>query len=319
MDKVLARIYNLLIDITGTGDHFFDYYPITAKDRAWQVWCTSFGHSATAPGAKYPPDGHPEGHLLSWEKGRTLREYQLLYITEGAGRFESASCALTEVNAGTAFLLFPGEWHRYRPDTVTGWSETWIEVQGPYMEALAKESVISPRECLFRTGTETGAGAGVEIAGLFASASRVAHERAPGFQVRLGMIAMQILTLLVAQVPAGGTAGRRDVVGEAIRLLSGHLSQKISPEWVARRLHTSYSHFRRIFKEQTGLSPKAFQSQWRFRNACELLRRTDLPLKDIASRLGYDSAYHLSHAFKKACGLSPHHWRRAQKMRSSTG
>lgn len=149
----------------------------------------------------------------------------------------------------------------------------------------------------------------MEVAGLFASAAQIAHERYAGFQVRLGLLAMQILTLLIGQAGRGQQTAHRDVVSEAIRLMSANPAQPVSPAWVAKRLHTSYSHFRRLFKAQTGFSPKVYQMQWRYRHACELLRHTNLPLKDIAERLGYDSAYHLSHAFKKMNGVSPQHWR----------
>ncbi len=46
--------------------------------------------------------------------------------------------------AGTALVVLPGVWHRYAPDPKTGWTEKWIELQGPTPEALFKNGVLSP-------------------------------------------------------------------------------------------------------------------------------------------------------------------------------
>ena len=37
----------------------------------------------------YPPSGHPEEYSFSWQRGRILNEFQLHFIPQGAGTFES--------------------------------------------------------------------------------------------------------------------------------------------------------------------------------------------------------------------------------------
>ncbi len=56
-------------------------------------------------------------------KGRTLDEFQLLYLTEGEGVFQSDHCPETAIKAGEIFLLFPGEWHTYHPTSGKGWGK----------------------------------------------------------------------------------------------------------------------------------------------------------------------------------------------------
>jgi AraC-like ligand binding domain len=34
------------------------------------------------------------------------------------------------VDAGQVIFLFPGVWHRYRPDEKTGWDEHWVGFDG---------------------------------------------------------------------------------------------------------------------------------------------------------------------------------------------
>jgi len=40
------------------------------------------------------------------------------------------------IEAGDAFLLFPGKWHRYRPAPSTGWDEHWIGFNGSYADQI---------------------------------------------------------------------------------------------------------------------------------------------------------------------------------------
>lgn len=63
----------------------------------------------------YPLSVHPDGYMYTWERGRVLHEYSAIYIANGKGSFESTAGGAEDVKAGTVILLFPGEWHRYRP------------------------------------------------------------------------------------------------------------------------------------------------------------------------------------------------------------
>ena len=87
------------------------YMPITPRDEQWGIVCTTAGHQIVPPGSCYPPSGkHPSGYVFTKYSGRVLHEYQMVYIVEGEGWFESKHCHRREVKAGTMLLLFPDEW-----------------------------------------------------------------------------------------------------------------------------------------------------------------------------------------------------------------
>lgn len=100
------------------------YLTVGPNDRLWGTAVNSVGFQEVGPGEPYPPGNHPSRYLFSEERGRILQEYQLLYITKGQGRFRSASLPhQVSVPQGSLLLLFPGEWHTYRPLEETGWRE----------------------------------------------------------------------------------------------------------------------------------------------------------------------------------------------------
>ncbi|THF76276.1 helix-turn-helix transcriptional regulator [Cohnella fermenti] len=82
------------------------------------------------------------------------------------------------------------------------------------------------------------------------------------------------------------------------------VSDAILNEW-HRTIHFSYSHFHRLFKEQTGFAPHIYFTNLRMEKAAQLLLRTDLPVQEVAYRCGYDDAKYFSRQFRKSQGMSP--------------
>ena len=80
----------------------------------------------------------PSGYFFTWEKGRVLQEYQINYITEGSGTFETSTDQF-QVVPGSMLILRPGMWHRYKPDSNTGWSEHYLGFNGDFCSHLFNE------------------------------------------------------------------------------------------------------------------------------------------------------------------------------------
>jgi AraC-like DNA-binding protein len=287
---------------------FFSYFPVAPKDRAWGLYATSFGQVHVSPGIIYPPGQHPQDHHFAWEQGRTLNHYQLLYIHEGSGFFESTLTRKKKLSAGSAFFLFPGIWHRYRPDFATGWTETWIEMNGPHIDRLVADNLLDPAKPVFRIEATS------EVEFLIQSAASLARTKPPGFAVRLGLIAVEIATLVRSRTVVRHIA---QIVSKAQVLLGQDLDKAIMPQKIAREMGVSYSYFRREFKRQTGFSPKQYRIQIRLRRAKDLLRNTNHTIKEISEQLGYYSPYHLTLDFSKSVGAPPSRWRAEGRAVSS--
>ncbi len=170
------------------GALFFDYFPVAEQHRQWGIWATSFGKVSTRPNTAYPLKSHPLDHFFRWDKGRVLSSFQIVFISQGSGEFESAHSALARVETGTVLVLFPGVWHRYRPTPAEGWTEHWLELQGPFIERLRQNKILDPRHPIYRVGDAP------EIMAAMSSAEHLTRLKPPGFQVQLGFIGLQFLT-----------------------------------------------------------------------------------------------------------------------------
>lgn len=99
------------------------------------------------------------------------------------------------------------------------------------------------------------------------------------------------------------------VITKAQKYLREHLSENISVPTLASHCHLSSSQFTRLFKLYTGQSPHEYTMNLRINKAKILLVETDLPVTEVASRVGYDYSTSFEAAFKKKVGLTPRTFR----------
>ncbi|WP_312729295.1 helix-turn-helix transcriptional regulator, partial [Enterococcus sp.] len=67
----------------------------------------------------------------------------------------------------------------------------------------------------------------------------------------------------------------------------------------------SPTYLSKIFKEATGVSPINYLIEIRLKRAKDMLKNDNLTIKEVASAVGYQDAYHFSKSFKKLYGVSP--------------
>lgn len=95
------------------------------------------------------------------------------------------------------------------------------------------------------------------------------------------------------------------LVEDLKQYLIQHVDQSVPLDLLEQRFGVSRRHISRLFREFTGSSIGEFQQQIRLETARELLGATDLPVGEIAFRVGFDSGAALAHAMRRADGRSP--------------
>ncbi|MGY2292834.1 GlxA family transcriptional regulator [Pseudomonas sp. SDO528_S397] len=88
-----------------------------------------------------------------------------------------------------------------------------------------------------------------------------------------------------------------------------HLHLPHSLASLAERAHMSPRNLSRLFTRDTGLAPMAFLADARIDAARRHLEGTDLSLKDIARRCGFDSGEALRRAFARRLSINPGDYR----------
>lgn len=97
----------------------------------------------------------------------------------------------------------------------------------------------------------------------------------------------------------------------AIAYIDEHLEQELSLARIAAVTHTSVTHFLRLFRHDTGMTPHQFVIWRRIARARQLLVDTELSLSEIGNRVGFTDQSHFIAVFRKHVGLTPRLYRRS--------
>ncbi len=285
-------------------DIHLKYLAVNPQDMLWGIAVHSVGCQDIGPGEPYPPADHPSRYLFSEERGRILNEYQLLYISEGRGRFQSTSSGRRiSIQAGDLFLLYPGEWHSYRPDPETGWKEYWIGFDGPVVDSRVQNGFFTKEKPVLHAGIRSG------IIELYEQAIQTATDQKSGFQPLLGSLVVHLLGLAYFYERQDAFSEMDDLINRAKILISEEY-QTIGPEEVADRLCMSYSNFRRTFREYTGFSPAKYIQEFRMNKVKEALTNSTQPVKQIAYDFGYENVDYFFTVFRRLAGMTPTEYRK---------
>jgi AraC-like DNA-binding protein len=96
-------------------------------------------------------------------------------------------------------------------------------------------------------------------------------------------------------------------IGKAIALIEDNLARSWTVESLAREVCMSRSRLAARFKEQIGVGPITYLSDRRMKEARRLIRTHSIPMKAVASAVGFSSAATLSRAFAEHFGHAPTH------------
>jgi AraC-like DNA-binding protein len=286
--------------------NYYKYLPVSSADESWGLSVLNTGCTHVVAGSAYPYATHPAHHYFNWEKGRVLHEFQVIYITQGGGVFDSKSSGKQTIAAGSVLLLFPGERHRYKPDKKTGWDEYWVGFDGPIIKNLLNKKFFTPANPVIPVGYHE------QLLHLFQEIIDKTKEEKAGYQPLIAGTVLHMLGTIYSLSQQEKFSGQNidDIVNKARLLFRSNIDQHISPEDVAQQLQISYSRFRKIFKEYTGLAPGQFQIQLKIHKAKELLTNTTKSAKEIAFELNFESNFYFSKLFKEKTGMTPGEFRK---------
>lgn len=108
-------------------------------------------------------------------------------------------------------------------------------------------------------------------------------------------------------------------VRAAREVLDARFDEAIDLQELAGSLYISPDYLRHIFKQCLGESPLNYLIRRRLDSACELLNFTDLPVQEVARRVGLENPYYFSRIFRKKIGMPPSQYRQHIRRRARDG
>ena len=232
------------------------------------------------------------------ELGLCRRGSGIFYIGGGIHSF----------SAGDVSVIAPGVAHiaQSAGDDMSGWQ--FIDIApaallGPGHEALLAEAgrfsgILHP---------DSGVG---ELVCRLIEAYR---ENGPFSKERIIWLTGLILTEMAMQsTPADPLwAGGVSEVSAAVVHISMHYDESLTVEQLAALCSRSVTSFRRLFERATGKPPFEYLYEVRIKAAINLLKGSNMPVSEIAGRVGYPTLSSFNRHFRRITGQTPSQMRKS--------
>jgi len=102
----------------------------------------------------------------------------------------------------------------------------------------------------------------------------------------------------------------RRLTRKAMAYIHERFAEPIGREDVAQHVGVSEGYLSRCFTQETGLSLVHYLARYRIQQAKQLLASGDLPVTEIALKVGFSDGNYFSRAFRKEVGVAPLAYRR---------
>lgn len=238
--------------------------------------------------------------------GPALKPHFLIhYVLSGKGRFSVRNQEYS-LEAGSGFLIEPGELVFYQSDEQEPWTYVWVGFGGSQSGEYVRKMGLSGMHPVFCSNRREE---------LYACVRNMMEHNTSGVANDLrrnGELAI-FLSLIAAESQGKETedADKANAyVKKAVNFIQSNYCNPIKVTDVADFVCVNRSYLYTLFEHSLGMPPQKFLSAYRITKAAELLQTTEIPIESIALSCGYNDALVFTKAFKQTKGISPSRYRK---------
>ena len=101
----------------------------------------------------------------------------------------------------------------------------------------------------------------------------------------------------------------RHKMQDALDFIMQNYEKSIDMAEVSNHVSMNYSMFSSTFKEYTGENFSSFLKKLRIEKSKKLLKNTDLNIREISNKVGFEDARRFAKVFKEVTGMTPRAFR----------
>lgn len=247
----------------------------------------------------YPKAGH---HFRIRKKG--AGEYIFIYCTEGEGWLKMRGKE-TRVLPNHFFIIPKNTAHNYGAIDDNPWSIYWMHFDGLVAQNLF-ERYYSISQLTHTTPFDN-----TRIK-LFNQIFEILKINYTESQMEYAnILGLNFLSSFVFS-NSNGLPSNNDhdnLVDSIITYLNQNLDKSLNSKDIAKTFNYSPSYIFTLFKKRTGYSLIHFFNLKKIQKACEYINYTELSIKEVSFKLGFQDPLYFSRIFKKYMGVSPKAYR----------
>lgn len=106
-------------------------------------------------------------------------------------------------------------------------------------------------------------------------------------------------------------------VAQIIKYIDEHIGKKISSSEIAKEVGMSEGYLCKTFKSETGKSLVQYVNYLKMHRAAQLLKNSEIMVKEVSDALGIDDQFYFNKMFKKYIGMSPSEYKKKVNSKSA--
>ena len=241
----------------------------------------------------------------NYSYGKDTRDYYLIhFVTRGKGTYRVGQ-RIFHLSANDGFLITPGTTIVHTADKKEPWDLCWVAFFGRRAAALLEKAGLDEEHLIFHYDKDDF---------LENCIKNIYNESRTGKNIASITGYFYLFAGRLIELHEEKEKKEPDIVSfsrfdDAVIYIRRNIRSRITIENLANYMRLDTSQVYRIFKKNTGMSPHCFITRMRMDKACEMLEKTDLPVKEIAEWMDYEYQSHFTKQFRKETGLSPSEYR----------
>jgi AraC-like DNA-binding protein/mannose-6-phosphate isomerase-like protein (cupin superfamily) len=133
----------------------------------------------------------------------------------------------------------------------------------------------------------------------------------------LAQILIKLIRMTRSEKMAGSpeddfTPNRRlsSLSGKVMEYIKAHYQEPVNSAELEQKLHYSYRYLSKFFHREMNMTPVQFGERYRVFKAKDLLKNSEMEIKNISETLNYSDIHQFTRSFKKVTGIPPAQWRK---------
>lgn len=242
------------------------------------------------------------GHRMADEKYRSKLTshyfYEFIWTIEGGGSIEFQRKKL-DLRPNEIFIIPPDIQRVFYTNGVK-WHFRWFTITGDFFGELVKS---------FNLPFLESKSLGCSLTSDFVKLETDLKE---SFSTNTNEAAETVFRILNKSAGKGLALEKKSrLVTEALALMEKNIALKeLNVDWISEKLKCDRSHFSRLFKKESGMSPSEHITMKRLQMAADFLKNKNEKIYEIADLCGFADPDYFSRSFKKRTGMSPGEFRK---------
>lgn len=252
----------------------------------------------------YPVASH---HYRLRKKG--AKEYIFIYCTKGKG-VVTIEDQRTLISPNHFCIIPRNTRHEYRADDNDPWSIYWIHFKGSISEKIynrySKNNNNNDKNIPFSKNTIDQFNKIFDLLNNNYLLDSIEYANLLGLNF--------ISSFVYHKLNSISTTHPKDNLIDSVKeFLMNNLDKNFTLDKIASKFNYSKSYLHTKFKLETGYPILVFFKLKKVQKACEYLSYTDLSIKQISYKIGFDDPLYFSRTFKNFMGKSPRNYKQSQR------